>query len=166
MKKAFILLVLLFLSLAYSAVYSQTQGLNIKLLNVLSFTISQPLNLKPEKGKIKDGLLVKIPDHITVVSSRGYEVRAVCGLNGKDSKISLTSYISQTNKGNTSGIVFGRSVELPSSRGSAAKIISASYTSWNGINPENKFDIDYSVESNNLSGKAGTIPVIFTVLQP
>jgi len=169
-KKALILFVFLFIAVANSTVYAQSPGLTIKLLDALSFKISQPENLNLEyinNDKIKGRFIATIPDHITVISSRGYEVRAVSGSgNGMESNVSLTSYIGKTNKGNTSGIVFGRSVELPSSKGSAATIISASNTSWNGINPENKFDIDYSVESGNSSGKGGTIPVIFTVLQP
>jgi len=173
MKKALILLVFLFIAVAHSAVYAQSSGLSIKLLDALSFTISQPETLNLEyidTGKLNDRLIAKIPNHITVISSRGYVVKAVSGAsNGKESKISLTSYISKTNKGNTSGLIFGRSIQLPSASGSAATVISAPNTSWNGINPENKFDIDYSVESNSLSGKGGippTIPVIFTVLQP
>jgi hypothetical protein len=65
-------------------------------------------------------------DHVSVVSSRGYVVKAVSGsANSKGSKVSLTSYISKTNKGNTSGFVFGRSVQLRSANGSAATVISA-----------------------------------------
>ena len=173
MKKVFILFVFLFIAVAHSAVYAQTPGLTIKLLDALSFKISQPEDLNLEyinNDKMKDRFVATIPDHITVISSRGYEVRAVSDFgNGKDSNVSLTSHIGKTNKGNTSGIVFGKSIQLPSAKGSAATVISASNTSWNGINPENKFDIDYSVRSGNSSGEDGmppTIPVIFTVLQP
>jgi hypothetical protein len=173
MKKALVFLLFLFITGAQSAVNAQTPGLSIKLLDALSFTISQPENFDLEyvnSGRTKSWLVAKIPDHITVISSRGYVVKAVSGdSNGKDSKVSLTSHISKTNKGNTSGLVFGKVVQLKSANGSAATVISAANTSWNGINPENKFDIDYSVESANSNGKAGippTIPVIFTVLQP
>ncbi len=173
MKKVVYSLVFLFIGLAHSEAYAQSLGLTIKLLDALSFRISQPENINLEyinTGKTKDQLVAKIPDHITVVSSRGYVVKAVSGSGtGKEAKISLTSYISKTNKGNTSGIIFGRSVQLPSGNGRSATVISASNTSWNGINPENKFDIDYAVESPYSPGKVGkppTIPVIFTVLQP
>jgi hypothetical protein len=59
-----------------------------------------------------------------------------------------------------------------SANGIAATVISASNTSWNGFNPENKFDIDYSVRGIQRLPYPGrvrippTIPVIFTVLQP
>mgnify|MGYP001166067026 FL=1 len=173
MKKALSILVFLFIAIANSVVFAQTPGLTIKLLDALSFTISQPEDLNLEyidSGKKKDRLVAKIPDHITVISSRGYEVKAVSGSGiGKESKVSLTSYISKSNKGNTSGLIFGRSIQLPSSNGKSATVISASNTSWNGINPENKFDIDYSLETTNAFGKGenpASIPVIFTVLQP
>ncbi len=173
MKKALSILVFLFIAVTHSAVYAQTPGLTIKLLDALSFTISQPENLNLEysdAGKKRDKLIAKIPDHITVISSRGYVVKAVSGSGiGKESKVSLTSYISKTNKGNTSGLVFGRSVQLPSSNGKSATVISAANTSWKGINPENKFDVDYSIESAFSNGNGGlppAIPVIFTVLQP
>jgi hypothetical protein len=173
MKKALVFLVFLFIAVAQSVVYAQSPGLSIKLLDALSFTISQPEGFDLEyinTGRTKNWLVAKIPNHITVISSRGYVVKAVSGdSNNKESKVSLTSHISKTNKGNTSGLVFGKVVQLKSANGSAATVISASNTSWNGINPENKFDIDYSVESTFLSGKGGipaTIPVIFTVLQP
>lgn len=173
MKKALILLIFLFTALAHSVVYAQTPGLSIKILDALSFTISQPEGFDLEyinTGRTKNWLIARIPDHITVISSRGYVVKAVSGSGiGKESKVSLTSHISKTNKGNTSGLVFERSVQLPSSNGSSATVISAANTSWNGINPENKFDIDYSVESSYLREKGGippVIPVIFTVLQP
>ncbi len=173
MKKALVFFVFLFIAMAHSVVYAQTPGLSIKLLDALSFTISQPEGFDLEyinTGRTKNWLVAKIPDHITVISSRGYVVKAVSGdSNGKESKVSLTSHISKTNKGNTSGLVFGRSVQLQSASGSATTVISASNTSWNGINPENKFDIDYSLEAPKTSGKGEnppTIPVIFTVLQP
>jgi hypothetical protein len=173
MKKVLILLVFLFIASSKTEIYAQTPGLSIQLLDALSFTINQPENLDFEyvnTGKIKDRIMAKIPDHITVVSSRGYVVKAVSGADaGKGSKVSLTSHISKTNKGNTSGLVFGRSVQLRSANGSAATVISASNTSWNGINPENKFDIDYSVELLFSPGRTvspPSIPVIFTVLQP
>ena len=173
MKKALILFVFLFTSLADTVVYAQTLGLSIKLLDALSFTISQPESIDLEyvnTGRTNNWLVAKIPDHITVVSSRGYVVKAVSGdSNGKASKVSLTSHISKTNKGNTSGLVFGKVVQLQSANGIAATVISASNTSWNGFNPENKFDIDYSLEAPKASLKGEnppTIPVIFTVLQP
>jgi len=173
MKKVLFLIVFLFITLSNTMINAQTPGLSIQLLDALSFTINQPENLDLEyvnTGKFKDRILAKIPDHITVVSSRGYVVKAVSGANtGKESKVSLTSRISKSNKGNTSGLVFGSSVQLRSANASAATVISASNTSWNGINPENKFDIDYSVEFSFSPGKTGSppsIPVIFTVLQP
>lgn len=173
MKKVIVLFLFLFIAKAHSAVFAQTPGLTIKLLDALSFTISQPENLNLEYingGKTKDKFVARIPDHITVISSRGYVVKAVSGAaNGKEPKVSLTSHISKTNKGNTYGLVFGRSVQLHQANGSATTVITATNTSWNGINPENKFDIDYSVESVNFKGMDGTpptIPVIFTVLQP
>ncbi|MDP3467939.1 MAG: hypothetical protein Q8S11_06365 [Daejeonella sp.] len=173
MKKVFILFLFYFMVLTHSMVYAQSPGLSIKLLDALSFTISQPQDFDLEyinTGKMKNRIVAKVPDHITVISSRGYEVRAVSGAsNDRESQVSLTSHISKTNKGNTSGLVFGRGVQLEALNGSAVTVISSSNTSWNGINPENKFDIDYSLESTYSPAKGGvppTIPVIFTVLQP
>jgi hypothetical protein len=48
MKKALSILVFLFIAIANSVVFAQTPGLTIKLLDALSFTISQPENLNLE----------------------------------------------------------------------------------------------------------------------
>jgi hypothetical protein len=93
MKKVLFLIVFLFITLSTTMINAQTPGLSIQLLDALSFSINQPENLDLEyvnTGKFKDRILAKIPDHITVVSSRGYVVKAVSGANtGKESNLVL-----------------------------------------------------------------------------
>jgi hypothetical protein len=173
MKKVYLVFLYLFIATINSNIYAQSPGLSIKLLDALSFTITQPelLNFVSKKGnKKKDMMIAKVADHITVVSSRGYEVRAISGsgmINGP--YISLSPFFGETNKGNTSGVVMARDIALPPANGSPATVISAANSSWNGINPENKFNVEYSLESDflQLKGKnRPVIPVIYTVLQP
>jgi len=173
MKKVFVFFLFLFMSTINSKIYAQAPGLTIKLLDALSFTITQPelLDFVSKKGnKKKDMMIAKVADHITVVSSRGYEVRAISGSGIKDdSSLSLSPFFGETNKGNTNGVVLARDIVLPPSNGSPATIISAVNSSWNGIHPENKFNVEYSLESDFIQirgKKRPIIPVIYTVLQP
>lgn len=173
MKKVFVFFIFLFISTINSNIYAQAPGLTIKLLDALSFTITQPelLDFVSRKGnKKKDMMIAKVADHITVVSSRGYVVRAISGSGIKDdAKLSLSPFFGETNKGNTNGVVLAKDIVLPPANGSSATLISAANTSWNGINPENKFNVEYALESDFLlirGKKRPVIPVIYTVLQP
>lgn len=172
MKKANILIAILFIMNMINNVYAQTPGLSIKLLDALSFSISQPeqISVRSEKGNKNERVIASIADHITVVSSRGYEVKAAVGSGIKnDSEIMLNPHIGTSNKGNTTGLVFGKDVSLPKSSANWTTLISASSTSWDGINPENKFNIEYIFEWSESSRKSNSppnIPVVFTVLQP
>lgn len=172
MKKANILIVILFIMYMTDNVYAQTPGLTIKLLDALSFSISQPekIDLRSEKSNKNERIIASITDHITVISSRGYEVKATFGSDIKnESAIKLSPHIGTSNKGNTAGLVFGKNVALPASSSNWTTLISASKTSWNGVNPENKFNIEYIFEHSESSQKSNSplnIPVIYTVLQP
>ena len=171
MKKIFV--IFLFIATFNSKIYAQAPGLTIKLLDALSFTITQPdlLDFVSRKGnKKKEIMIAKVADHITVVNSRGYEVRAISGSGIKDdAQLSLSPFFGETNKGNTSGVVLAKDIALPPANGSPATLISAANTSWNGINPENKFNVEYALESDFIQirgKKRPVIPVIYTVLQP
>jgi len=173
MKKVFALFLFLFIGTNNLKIYAQAPGLSIKLLDALSFTITQPelLNFVSKNGnKKKDMMIAKVADHITVISSRGYEVRAISGSGIKDGPfLSLSPFFGETNKGNTNGVVLARDIALPPANGNPATVISAANSSWNGINPENKFNVEYSMESDFLKPKGKNppaIPVIYTVLQP
>lgn len=173
MKRVYLVFLSLFIVTTNSKLYAQSPGLSIKLLDALSFTISQPefLDFVSKKGnKKKDLMIAQVADHITVVSSRGYEVRAISGSGMTNGPfLSLSPFFGETNKGNTSGVVFARDIALPPANGNPATVISAANSSWNGINPENKFNVEYSLESDflKLKGKnRPAIPVIYTVLQP
>ena len=173
MKKVNIFfLAILFMTNMANYVYAQTPGLTIQLVDALSFSISQPekIDLRSEKGNKNERIIASIPDHITVISSRGYEVKATVGSDLKnESAVKLNPHIGTSNKGNTSGLVFGKNVSLPQSSSNWTTVISASNTSWNGLNPENKFNIEYIFEWTDKSRKSNSplsLPVIFTVLQP
>lgn len=172
MKKANILIAILFIINMTNKVYAQSPGLSIKLVDALSFSISQPENidLRSEKANKNERIIANITDHITVISSRGYEVKATVGSDIKnETAIMLNPHIGTSNKGNTTGLVFGKNVPLPKSSSNWTTLISASNTSWNGINPENKFNIEYIFEWSESSRKPNSplnVPVIFTVLQP
>jgi len=173
MKRVFVLFLFLFIAGFNSKIYAQASGLTIKLLDALSFTITQPelLDFVSKKGnKKKEMMIAKVADHITVVSSRGYEVRAISGsVIQDDTQLSLSPFFGETNKGNTNGVVLAKDIVLPPANGSPATLISAANTSWNGINPENKFNIVYALESDFIQvrgKKRAVIPVIYTVLQP
>ena len=173
MKKVFVLFLFLFIAALNSKIYAQAPGLTIKLLDALSFTITQPelLDFVSRKGnKKKEMMIAKVADHITVVSSRGYEVRAISGSGIKDETLlSLSPFFGESNKGNTNGVVLAKDLTLPPANGNSATLISAANSSWNGIFPENKFNVEYALESDFIQirgKKRPVIPVIYTVLQP
>lgn len=178
MKKVFIIATVAFLSIIGNKTFAQTANLNITLSDVLSFTVSQPAALSvnfDNESKYTNGITALATDHISVVSSKGYVIKAKAGtVTGTaalaPASIKLTSSIGATNAGNTSGLTFQSDVVLPASSGTAATIVTATNGSWDGANSTNKFNISYLIGANGAySGKAASsnvIPVVYTVTQP
>jgi len=176
MKKIFALIA--FLTLISSASFAQTANLNITLSDVLSFTVTQPAALTvnfDSEIKYTSGITALATDHISVISSKGYVVKAIAGtVTGTAAltpgSVQLTSAIGTTNAGNTAGISYGSAVTLPASGSAAATIVTASSSSWNGANSTNKFNVSYLIGANGAyAGKstgANVIPVVYTVTQP
>ncbi|SKB48663.1 hypothetical protein [Daejeonella lutea] len=176
MKKIFALIA--FVTLISSASFAQTANLNITLSDVLSFSVTQPaaltVNFDTEE-KYTNGITALATDHISVVSSKGFVVKAIAGtVTGTAAltpgSVKLTSAIGTTNAGNTAGITYGSGVTLPASGGTAATIVTATSSSWNGSNSTNKFNVSYLIGANGAyAGKttgANVIPVVYTVTQP
>lgn len=176
MKKIFALIA--FVTLISSASFAQTANLNITLSDVLSFTVTQPAALTvnfDSEIKYTSGITALATDHISVISSKGYVVKAIAGtVTGTAAltpgSVQLTSAIGTTNAGNTAGISYGSAVTLPASGSAAATIVTASSSSWNGANSTNKFNVSYLIGANGAyAGKstgANVIPVVYTVTQP
>lgn len=176
MKKIFGLIA--FLSLISTATFAQTANLNITLSDILSFTVTQPAGLTVNfdtEAEYSNGITAVATDHISVVSSRGFIVKAIAGtVSGiaalTPGSVQLSSAIGTSNAGNTAGITYGSGVALPSSGATAATIVTATSSSWNGANSANKFNISYLIGANGAyAGKAtglNVIPVIYTVIQP
>ncbi len=176
MKKIFTLIA--FVTLLSSASFAQTANLNITLSDVLSFSVTQPAALTvnfDSEAKYTSGITALATDHISVVSSKGYVVKAIAGtVTGTAAltpgSVKLTSAIGTTNAGNTAGITYGSAVTLPVSGGTAATIVTASSSSWNGANSTNKFNVSYLIGADGAyAGKAtgaNVIPVVYTVTQP
>ena len=167
-----------FLTLISSASFAQTANLNITLSDILSFTVTQPTALTVNfdtEAEYSNGITAVATDHISVVSSRGYIVKAIAGsVTGSAAltpgSVQLSSAIGTTNAGNTSGITYGSGVALPALGGTPATIVTATSSSWYGANSENKFNISYLIGANGAyAGKAtgvNVIPVVYTVTQP
>lgn len=178
MKKIIAVAAIAIVSLFGSKTFAQTANLNITLSDVLSFTVSQPASLNvnfDSETKYNNGITALATDHISVVSSRGYVIKAKAGtVTGTASlapgSIKITSAIGATNAGNTTGLTFQSDVVLPASSGVAATIVTATNSSWDGSNSTNKFNISYLIGSNGAyAGKAtgaNVIPVVYTVTQP
>lgn len=176
MKKIFALIA--FVTLISSASFAQTANLNITLSDVLSFSVTQPAALTvtfDTEAKYTNGITAVATDHISVVSSKGYVVKAIAGaVSGSAAltpgSVQLTSAIGTTNGGNTAGITYGSGVTLPASGGTPATIVTASSSSWSGANSTNKFNVSYLIGANGAyAGKAtgaNVIPVVYTVTQP
>ncbi len=176
MKKLLILIAVV--TLINSASFAQTANLNITLSDVLSFSVTQPAGLNvtfDSETKYTDGITALATDHISVISSKGYVVKAIAGtVSGTAAltagSVKLTSAIGTTNAGNTSGITYGSAVTLPVSGGTEATIVTATSSSWNGANSTNKFNVSYLIGANGAyAGKAtglNVIPVVYTVTQP
>ena len=176
MKK--LLSLIAFVTLLSSASFAQTANLNITLSDVLSFSVTQPAALTvafDTEAEYTNGITALATDHISVVSSKGYVVKAIAGtVTGTAAltpgSVKLTSAIGTTNAGNTSGITYGSAVTLPASGGTAATIVTATASSWNGANSTNKFNVSYLIGADGAyAGKAtgaNVIPVVYTVTQP
>jgi len=176
MKKIFGLIAIA--TLISSASFAQTANLNITLSDVLSFTVTQPAALTVNfdtEAEYTNGITALATDHISVVSSKGYVVKAIAGtVSGTAAltpgSVKLTSTVGTTNAGNTGGITYGSAVTLPVSGGTAATIVTATSSSWSGANSTNKFNVSYLIGANGAyAGKAtglNVIPVVYTVTQP
>lgn len=175
MKKVFTLIA--FVSFLGTASFAQTANLNITLSDVLSFSVTQPSTLDvnfDSEEKYTNGITALATDHVSVVSSRGYIVKAIAGtVTGPGSiapgTVKITSTVGATNNGNSTGITYGSAVTLPVTGGTAATVISAANTSWSGSNSTNKFNISYLIGAGGAyAGKTtglNVVPVVYTVTQ-
>jgi len=178
MKKILIIASCVVLSVMGNKSFAQTANLSITLSDVLSFTVSQPAALTvnfDNETKYTNGITALATDHISVVSSKGYIIKAKAGaVTGPSAlapaTVTLTSAIGATNSGNTAGLTFQSNVALPASTGAAATIVTATNGSWDGTNSTNKFNISYLIGAAGVyAGKASgvnVIPVVYTVTQP
>jgi len=177
MKRVIITFALIAVSLLSTKSFAQTANLNITLSDVLSFTVSQPASLDVNfdtEEKYSDGINVMAIDHLIIISSKGYIVKVISGsVTGlatlSSTTVKITSTIGSTNNGNTVGITYGSAVTLPVTGGSAATVITAANTSWNGSNSTNKFNISYLIGSGGAYAGMATglnvVPVVYTVTQ-
>jgi hypothetical protein len=179
MKKFFILAAsFMFLAAVSNRSFGQTANLNITLSDVLSFTVTQPSSLNvtfDNESKYTNGITALATDHISVVSTKGYTIKAKAGtVTGTAAltagSVKLTSSIGATNSGNTTGLTFQNDVILPASGATAVTIVTATSGSWDGTNSTNKFNISYLIGAGGAyAGKAAganVIPVVYTVTQP
>jgi hypothetical protein len=177
MKKVLFLIAFVTVSIISNRSFAQTANANITLSDVLSFSVSQPSSLDVNfdtEAKYNNGITSLATDHISVTSSKGYVVKAIAGtVTGTAAlapgSVKLTPAIGATNAGNTSGITYGSAVTLPVTGGTAATVITATSTSWNGVNSTNKFNVSYLIGAGGTyAGKAtglNVIPVVYTVTQ-
>ena len=177
MKKIIFSIAFIIISIISTTSFAQTANANITLSDVLSFSVSQPSALDVNfdtEAKYNNGVTSLATDHISVVSSRGYVVKAIAGtVTGTAAlapgSVKLTPAIGASNAGNTSGITYGSAVALPVAGGTAATVITATNTSWTGENSTNKFNVSYLIGAGGTyAGKAtglNVIPVVYTVTQ-
>ena len=175
MRKGLLLLASALCILFSNTVKAQSANMAITLLDALSFTINEPTFLTDTKHK-KDNIIQAIAsDHISVVSSRGYIVKAIFGVPsgsspGIEGLVQVSSLIGTTNRGNTAGLILESDVVLPPADGSPVTVITASKCSWNGTFSTNKFNIAYTIgnrfASIDKNAAPSIIPVIFSVIQP
>lgn len=175
MRKGLFFSVFLLFSLMCNAVFAQSANMAITLGDALTFTINEPKFLPVDGDKNNNSIQAIASDHISVVSSRGYIVKAISGAprgsgSGIEGLVQVTSLIGTTNKGNTTGLVFESDVVLPPADGNPATVITAQNCSWNGAFSTNKFNIAYKIGNQfayiDKNAPPSVIPVIFTVIQP
>lgn len=174
MRKGLFLLALC-CSLISESIQAQSANMSITLLDALSFTINEPTILADTKDKKSNIVQAIASDHISVVSSRGYIVKAIFGEPsgsgpGIEGLVQVSSLIGTTNRGNTAGLILESDVVLPPADGSPVTVITASKCSWNGSFSANKFNIAYKIGSQfatiDRNAPPSIIPVIFSVIQP
>ncbi|WP_316820448.1 hypothetical protein [Pedobacter gandavensis] len=181
MKKLFLFAFTLMMSLSATRTFAQAEGsatLNITLSDVMSIMVTQPPSLDvnfDSEAKYTNGIKVNADDHIAVVSSGAYTVKAVAGditgpSNLSAESVKLTTSIGGTNAGNTNDIDYVTDLPLPAKGSTALPVITAKSGSWSGTNASNKFKVMYNIGADaKYAGKAtgvNTIPVIYTVTQP
>ena len=175
MRKGLFLLAFVCCSLIGDSIQAQSANMSITLLDALSFTINEPTFLEDTKDKKSNIVQAIASDHISVVSSRGYIVKAIFGKPsgsgpGIEGLVQVSSLIGTTNRGNTAGLILESDVVLPPANGSPVTVITASKCSWNGSFSTNKFNIAYKIGNQfaNIDKNAAPsiIPVIFSVIQP
>ncbi len=161
---------------AQAPTLTENATLNITLSSVLSFSVASPnVNVDFDtETKYTDGITAAVPNHIVVVSSRGYIVTAKAGTITGDATldpatVKITTTIGTANTGNTSGITYASGTALPATGGTAAAVITALNSSWNASNSTNKFDVSYLIGANGVYANkalgANVIPVVYTVTQ-
>jgi hypothetical protein len=175
MRNGLFLLVFVMLSLISNAMFAQSANMAITLMDALTFTVNEPKFLPVEANKNDNRIQAVASDQISVVSNKGYIVKAISGIPraagaGTDGLVQVSSLIGTTNKGNTTGLVLESDVVLPPADGTPATVITAQNTSWNGTYSTNKFNIAYKIGSQfayiDKGAPPSIIPVIFTVIQP
>lgn len=181
MKHTTTLLTIILLGFSFNQAIAQTgtANLNITLSSVLSLTVSQPASLTidfNDATKYTNGILAEADDHLTVVSSSGYIIKAISGAITTNpsgltaASVKLTTTIGGSNSGNTSDIEYVTDLVLPANGGSAATVITADHSSWSGANATNKFKVAYNIGSaSQYINKAygdNIIPVVYTITQP
>ncbi|WP_139377498.1 hypothetical protein [Daejeonella lutea] len=163
------------LSLISNAMFAQSVNMAITLNDALTFTVNEPKFLPVEADKNDNRIQAVASDQISVVSNKGYIVKAISGIPrdsraGTDGLVQVSSLIGTTNKGNTNGLILESDVVLPPAGGTPATVITAQNTSWNGSVSTNKFNIAYKIGSQfayiDKNASPSIIPVIFTVIQP
>lgn len=180
MKRTILIALIAIGSLSVSKSFAQTTGtanLSITLSDVLSMTVSSPAAVNfDSESKYTNGISLPVADHITVISSKGYTVKAISGtITGPSSldaaTVKITTTIGTNNQGNTSGsMTYATDLALPAVGGTAATVVSSNQTSWNLLQSANKFNVTYKIgEGGVYAGKTtglNTVPVIYTVTQP
>ncbi len=175
MRKGLVVLVFVMLSLISNAIFAQSANMAITLLDALTFTVNEPKFLPVDSDKNDNRLQAVASDQISVVSSKGYIVKAISGIPrgagaGLEGLVKVTSLIGTTNKGNISGLILESDVTLPPADGTPATVITAQNCSWNGSFSTNKFNIAYKIGSQfayiDKKAPPSIIPVIFCVIQP
>ena len=177
MRKGLLLFASALCVLFNNTVKAQSANMAITLLDALSFTINEPTFLADKAKKEKSNNIIEAiaSDHISVVSSRGYIVKAIFGESsgsspGIEGLVQVSSLIGTTNRGNTAGLILESDVVLPPADGSPVTVITASKCSWNGTFSTNKFNIAYTIgnrfASIDKNAAPSIIPVIFSVIQP
>lgn len=177
MRKRLSLLAFVLHFLTGENIFAQSTSMSIHLLDAICFTVNEPVFVADaNKRNRKDNRILAIAsDYISVVSSRGYVVKAISGQRrgsglGIEGLVKVSSLIGTTNRGNTDGLILMKDVVLPPADGSPVIIISATHSSWNGKYSTNKFNIAYKIGNKfayiDKNARPSIIPVIFSVIQP